>query len=95
MLCGADADPTRDADPVDTGAAGRDDADGVAQLVERQGDRVYRLAMLLTGAAADAEAIVREALEVAATTQHASAEEPALEAWIIRAAVQAADPHAA
>jgi RNA polymerase sigma-70 factor, ECF subfamily len=52
----------RDADADLVEALRRDDPDAAEQLVERYGDRVYRLALHLTGVKADAEEAAQDAL---------------------------------
>ena len=69
----------------------RGDPGAVEQLVERHGDRVYRLAMLATGDEADAADITREVLEAAAQSSRGLELDTALDAWIPRAAAGAVD----
>jgi len=73
-----------DADLI--GALRRGDPSGAEQLVERYGDRVYRLALLVTGVAADAEQIVREVLGATPRVGHAAQGEASLDTWVSRAA---------
>src|SRR4030095_16829127 len=60
------------------------DLDGAEGLVERYGERAYRLAWRITGAADDAEAATRDALLTAARSIQSVADEPAFESWIYR-----------
>jgi RNA polymerase sigma-70 factor, ECF subfamily len=60
------------------------DLDGAEWLVERYGERAYRLAWRITGAVDDAEAATQNALLTAARAIHSVADEPALESWIYR-----------
>jgi RNA polymerase sigma-70 factor, ECF subfamily len=78
---------------VDAGlveALRRDDPDGAQQLVERYGDRVYRLALRITGVKGDAEEAVEDALWTAACTIHTFTGESAFGSWIYRTAANAA-----
>ncbi len=68
------------------GALRHGDPSGAERLVERYGDRVYRLALLVTGVAADAEEIVREVLVAAVKVGHAIPREASLDLWVSRAA---------
>src|SRR3954470_746971 len=58
--------PRVDADAELVEALRRDDPDAPEQLVERFGDRVYRLAMRITGSNEDAEEAAQDALWTAA-----------------------------
>lgn len=60
------------------------DLDDAARLVERYGERVYRLAWRITGSADDAEAATQNTLLMAARAIRSTANEPALESWIYR-----------
>jgi RNA polymerase sigma-70 factor (ECF subfamily) len=60
------------------------DLDGAEWLVERYGERAYRLAWRITGVVDDAEAATQSALLTAARAIHSVADEPALESWIYR-----------
>src|SRR4029450_6786100 len=62
-----------------------DDLDGVEQLVERHAERLYRLAMRITGVKEDAEAVVEDALRAAISTMHVFGDEAAFAAWSHRA----------
>src|SRR5262245_15959080 len=67
-----------------------DDLDGVEQLVERHGERLYRLALRITGAKEDAEAVVEDALRAALSTMHIFGDESAFAAWSYRVVGRAA-----
>jgi RNA polymerase sigma-70 factor, ECF subfamily len=78
---------------VDTGlvaALRREEPDAVEQLVERYGDRVYRLAMRITGVKEDAEEAAQDALWVAARKIHMFRGESAFGSWIYRITANAA-----
>jgi RNA polymerase sigma-70 factor, ECF subfamily len=68
----------------------RDDADAAEQLVERYGDRAYRLALRITGVSEDAEDVVVDALQAAADTFPAFTGDATLGPWISRAVASAA-----
>ncbi len=61
-------------------------ADGLEQLLERHGDRVYRLALRITGVEEDAARAVEAAIRTAQTLGG----EPVVESWILRTAAKAA-----
>jgi RNA polymerase sigma-70 factor (ECF subfamily) len=61
-------------------------ADGLEQLLERHGDRVYRLALRITGVEEDAARAVEDAIRTAQTLGG----EPVVESWILRTAAKAA-----
>src|SRR4029453_8296645 len=65
------------------------DFDGAEWLVERYGERAYRLACRITGAVDDAEAATQNALLTAARAIHSVADEPAFESWSYRTVVRA------
>jgi RNA polymerase sigma-70 factor (ECF subfamily) len=67
-----------------------DDLDGVEQLVERHAERLYRLAMRITGVKEDAEAVVEDALRAAISTMHIFGDESAFAAWSYRVVGRAA-----
>ncbi|HEU5196760.1 MAG TPA: RNA polymerase sigma factor [Methylomirabilota bacterium] len=67
---------------------GRDDA--LEELVERYGERVYRVAMRITGSTEDAEHAAHDALWAAARATDAFADAAALDAWVDRTAARAA-----
>ena len=56
----------------------------VERLVERYGERAYRLAWRITGAADEAEAVTQNVLVRVARSIQSVAEEPALDSWIFR-----------
>ena len=83
-LCVGDSD-------IDLLARSRLDAfDGIERLVERYGERVYRLAWRITGDADDAEEVIQSALLAAARAIHSVADESAFESWIYRAVAREA-----
>jgi len=65
-------------------------ADGVDQIVERYGDRVYRLALRITGAEKDAEEVVEDTLRAAIETVDACEDQSTLGSWICRTVARAA-----
>ena len=67
-----------------------DDLDDVEQLVERHAERLYRLAMRITGVKEDAEAVVEDALREAISTMHIFGDESAFAAWSYRVVGRAA-----
>jgi len=78
---------------VDAGlveALRRDDPGAAEQLVERYGERVYRLAVRITGTSDDAEAAAQDALSRAARTIDTFKGESAFGSWIDRIAAGAA-----
>jgi RNA polymerase sigma-70 factor, ECF subfamily len=78
---------------VDTGlveALRRDDPDAAGQLVERYGDRIYRLTMRVTGVKEDAEAAAQDALCTAVRKIHTFTGESAFGSWMCRVAANAA-----
>lgn len=62
----------------------RDDAQAIEQLVERFGDRVYRLALRITGSNEDAEEVVQDALWTAARKIHTFKGDSAFGSWLYR-----------
>ena len=68
----------------------RTDADAAEHLVERFGDRVYRLAMRITGQAEDAEEAAQDALWTAARKIGTFKGESAFGSWLYRIAANAA-----
>jgi len=83
-LCVADAD-------IDLVAASRLDAfNGIERLVERYGERAYRLARRITGDADDAEEVTQSALLTAARAIHSVADESLFESCIYRAVAREA-----
>jgi RNA polymerase sigma-70 factor (ECF subfamily) len=78
---------------VDAGlveALRRDDSHAVEELVERYGDRVYRLAMRITGVKEDAEEAAEDALWQAARKIHLFRGDSAFGSWIYRITANAA-----
>jgi len=83
-LCVADAD-------IDLLAALHLDAfDGIERLVERCGERAYRLARRITGDANDAEEVTQSALLTAARASHSVADESSFESCLYRAVAREA-----
>jgi RNA polymerase sigma-70 factor (ECF subfamily) len=69
----------------------RSDLPETAELVEAYGECAYRLALRVTGTAADAMDVVEEVLQMAATLpSQASADRRALGPWLRRATARAA-----
>ena len=77
-----------DADLVE--ALRRDEPDAAERLVQRYGDRVYRLAMRITGLNEDAEEAAQDALWTAARKIHMFKGESAFGSWIYRITANAA-----
>lgn len=77
-----------DADLVD--ALRRDEPDAAERLVQRYGDRVYRLAMRITGLNEDAEEAAQDALWTAARKIHMFKGESAFGSWVYRITANAA-----
>jgi RNA polymerase sigma-70 factor (ECF subfamily) len=77
-----------DADLVE--ALRREDPDAAEQLVERFGDRVYRLAMRITGVKEDAEEAAQDALWTAARKINTFKGESAFGSWLYRITANAA-----
>lgn len=77
-----------DADLVE--ALRREDGDAAEQLVERFGDRVYRLALRITGQTQDAEEAAQDALWTAARKIGTFKGESAFGSWLYRIAANAA-----
>jgi RNA polymerase sigma-70 factor (ECF subfamily) len=68
----------------------RDVPAGIDQIVEHYGERVYRLALRITGVPEDAEEVVEDALRTAVRTVHTFTDEPAFASWIVRMVARAA-----
>jgi len=68
----------------------RGEPGALEQLVERHGDRVYRLALLVTGSEDDAAAVSREALRAVVAALAAGGGEPSLRPWLARLAAETA-----
>ena len=79
-----------DADTDLMAAPSLGDPDGAEQLVERYGDRLYRLALRITGVQEDAEGALEDALRMAARTINSFTDESALRSWIYRTVAYAA-----
>ena len=79
-----------DADAGLVEALRRDDPAAADQLVERYGDRVYRLAMRITGVKEDAEEAAQDALWTAARKIDMFRGESAFGSWIYRITANAA-----
>jgi RNA polymerase sigma-70 factor (ECF subfamily) len=79
-----------DADAELVEALRRNDPDAAEHLVERFGDRVYRLAMRITGLKEDAEEAAQDALWTAARKIHTFKGESAFGSWLYRIAANAA-----
>jgi len=77
-----------DADLVE--ALRREEPGAAEQLVDRFGDRVYRLAMRITGSNEDAEEAAQDALWTAARKIHMFKGESAFGSWIYRITANAA-----
>jgi len=82
--------PRVDADAELVEALRREEADAPDRLVERYGDRVYRLAMRITGLKEDAEEAAQDALWTAARKVHMFKGESAFGSWIYRITANAA-----
>jgi RNA polymerase sigma-70 factor (ECF subfamily) len=79
-----------DADAELVEALRREEPDAADRLVERYGDRVYRLAMRITGLNEDAEEAAQDALWTAARKIHMFKGESAFGSWIYRITANAA-----
>ena len=77
-----------DADLVE--ALRRDEPDAAERRVQRYGDRVYRLAMRITGLNEDAEEAAQDALWTAARKIHMFKGESAFGSWVYRITANAA-----
>ena len=82
--------PRVDVDAELVEALRRDDPDAAEQLVERFGDRVYRLAMRITGLNEDAEEAAQDALWTAARKIGSFKGESAFGSWLYRITANAA-----
>ncbi len=82
--------PRVDADAELVEALRREEPDAPDRLVERYGDRVYRLAMRITGLREDAEEAAQDALWTAARKVHMFKGESAFGSWIYRITANAA-----
>jgi len=79
-----------DADAALVEALRRDDQAATEQLLDRYGDRVYRLALRITGSNEDAEEVTQDALWTAARKIGTFKGESAFGSWIYRIAANAA-----
>jgi RNA polymerase sigma-70 factor, ECF subfamily len=68
----------------------REDTAAADQLVERYGDRVYRLAVRITGSKEDAEEVVQDALWTAVRKIHTFKGDSAFGSWLYRVTANAA-----
>jgi RNA polymerase sigma-70 factor (ECF subfamily) len=68
----------------------RDAVEAMEQLVERYADRVYRLALRITGSKEDAEEVTQDALWTAGRKIHTFKGEAAFGSWLYRIAANAA-----
>jgi RNA polymerase sigma-70 factor (ECF subfamily) len=82
--------PRVDADAELVEALRREEPDAAERLVERYGDRVYRLAMRITGLNEDAEEAAQDALWTVARKIHMFKGESAFGSWIYRITANAA-----
>jgi RNA polymerase sigma-70 factor, ECF subfamily len=82
--------PRVDADAELVEALRREEPDAAERLVERYGDRVYRLAMRITGLKEDAEEAAQDALWTAARKVSMFKGESAFGSWIYRITANAA-----
>jgi RNA polymerase sigma-70 factor (ECF subfamily) len=80
--------PDVDAELVD--GLRREDPEAAEQLVERYGDRVYRLAVRITGSNEDAQEAAQDALWTAARKIHTFKGESAFGSWLYRITANAA-----
>lgn len=82
--------PRVDVDAALVEALRRDEPEATEQLVERYGDRVYRLAVRITGSNEDAEEAAQDALWTAARKIHTFKGDSAFGSWLYRIAANAA-----
>ncbi len=82
--------PRVDADAELVEALRREEPDAAERLVERYGDRVYRLAMRITGLREDAEEAAQDALWTVARKVQMFKGESAFGSWIYRITANAA-----
>jgi RNA polymerase sigma-70 factor, ECF subfamily len=68
----------------------RDEPGAAERLIERYGERVYRLAVRITGVKEDAEEVAQDALWTAARRIHTFKGESAFGSWLYRIAANAA-----
>lgn len=79
-----------DVDALLVEALRREDADAAQTLVDTYGERVYRLALRITGSNEDAEEVAQDALWTAARKIHTFKGESAFGSWLYRIAANAA-----
>ena len=79
-----------DVDAALVEALRREEPDAAEQLVERYADRVYRLAVRITGSNEDAEEAAQDALWTAARKIHTFKGDSAFGSWLYRIAANAA-----
>lgn len=79
-----------DVDAALVEALRREEPEASEQLVERYGDRVYRLTMRITGSREDAEEATQDALWTAARKVHTFKGDSAFGSWLYRIAANAA-----
>jgi RNA polymerase sigma-70 factor, ECF subfamily len=79
-----------DADAALVEALRGGDPEAIETLVERYGDRVYRLALRITGSKEDAEEAAQDALWTAARKIHTFKGESAFGSWLYRISANAA-----
>jgi RNA polymerase sigma-70 factor (ECF subfamily) len=84
------SEPRVDADADLLAALRREDENATALLVERYGDRVYRLGLRITGSPEDAEEVAQDALWTAARKIATFKGESAFGSWLYRIAANAA-----
>jgi RNA polymerase sigma-70 factor, ECF subfamily len=79
-----------DADAELVEALRRNTTEGAERLVERYGDRAYRLALRITGTRQDAESAVEEGLRAVLGAIHTFTGASTFESWIVRSVASAA-----
>ncbi len=80
----------RDVDAELVEALRREEPGAVDQLVERYADRVYRLALRITGSSEDAEEVTQDALWTAGRKIHTFKGDSAFGSWLYRITANAA-----
>ncbi len=84
------AEPRIDPDAALVEGLRREEGDAVERLVERYADRVYRLAVRITGSAEDAEEVAQDALWTAGRKIHMFKGDSAFGSWLYRITANAA-----
>lgn len=84
------AEPRIDPDAALVEGLRRGEGDAVERLVERYADRVYRLAVRITGSAEDAEEVAQDALWTAGRKIHMFKGDSAFGSWLYRITANAA-----